>query len=218
MDQLSSVKYDDHSVDSPLSSPLIGIEGRAIEFVFAAPEDSYGRTTHNQESSQFEAEVQVPQTVENARITVRSRSGSSKEPKKVPAKPRAAPRQKKFNEDENIGSHGDAAPAATSAMVSTKTATMTNIGQPRRARKVLAESSSTSIAGRAATGQAGTSHEIFLTCYRCNCYVKGSDAKSASKEMDKHLKECGLIVCVLCNKTYKSVQTLQIHQRKAHMP
>jgi hypothetical protein len=52
-----------------------------------------------------------------------------------------------------------------------------------------------------------------LTCHRCKCTISGPNA---TKEMDKHLKECGTIVCVLCNKKYKSMQTLHKHQLMIH--
>jgi len=45
----------------------------------------------------------------------------------------------------------------------------------------------------------------------------GFKGYNADKDMDNHLKQCGLILCVLCDKKYNSKQTLQIHQRKVHM-
>jgi hypothetical protein len=61
---------------------------------------------------------------------------------------------------------------------------------------------------------AAAAEDKIVTCYRCNLVFKGYNAQ---KDVDDHLKECGLIICLLCYKKYNSIQTLQIHQRKAHM-
>ncbi|CAB3361089.1 Hypothetical predicted protein [Cloeon dipterum] len=52
-----------------------------------------------------------------------------------------------------------------------------------------------------------------LKCHRCNCIISGP---TASQDLDKHLKDCGTIKCVLCGNKYKTIKTLQNHQAKAH--
>jgi hypothetical protein len=85
-----------------------------------------------------------------------------------------------------------------------------NVLQPKRA---VLKSRNEGRSTRLGTAAAAAENKL-VTCYRCNMGFKGYNA---DKDMDNHLKQCGLILCVLCDKKYNSKQTLQIHQRKVHM-
>ncbi|XP_059485478.1 uncharacterized protein LOC132202530 [Neocloeon triangulifer] len=142
------------------------------------------------------------------------------QPAKAPAKTRArVPKKAAGKENLGQGEMVAAVEAATKKMASvavkekkTKTNTMTNAAAPTQKTRLASSASTASKTGQVA-GPSSATKETVMTCYRCNITLKGPDA---AKDMDKHLKECGLIVCVLCNNKFKSIKNLQIHQLKFH--